>query len=143
MSRPTLLIAIPFVLLVLFACSGCNQGEELGRVTGRVIYQGRPVPKGIVIFVHQQRKGIMLTADLRADGTFEVEMAGGFGLPLGEYQVAVSPPLMDHPLGPIAEPPKPESETLIPLRYREPATSPVRLTVGSGDNRCDIDLSRP
>lgn len=138
---PAMFCAVSLAALLLAACGGCYSGEELGRVTGRVTFQGQPVTKGIVVFVHQERKGIGMTAPLREDGTFEVEMANGFGLPLGKYAVAISPPYQDHPIGAITEAPKADEHANIPQRYREPTTSPVVLEVKSGANVCDVEMT--
>jgi hypothetical protein len=119
--------------------AGCQPGEELGRVSGKVTFQGKPVTPGFVIFANDA-KGVHMTAPLGPDGRYEVVMAKGFGLPLGEYAVAVSPPLMDHPVGPIAEPPEADKRKDIPRRYRDPATSELKREVKSGENVFDIEL---
>lgn len=137
-SAVRLLLLMPF----LAALAACNTGEELGLVTGRVTFEGKPVTKGIVVFVHKDRKGIGMTAELRPDGSFEVEMANGYGLPLGKYAVAISPPYQDHPIGAITEAPSTaDQHANIPQRYREPETSPVILEVKSGANQLDVEMT--
>lgn len=122
------------------AClAGCQRGEELGHVTGKVTFKGKPVPSGFVIFANSA-KGVYMTAPLDADGKFEVVMAKGAGLPLGEYQIGVSPPLMDLPLGPAEAPPEADKRKDIPRHYREPATSGLKHEVKSGENVIDLDL---
>lgn len=142
MTRQAIAALLVFPLFVgLTLVVGCQSGEELGRVHGHVTSEGKPLTKGIVIFEHLERKGIVMTADLKPDGSYEVSMAQGFGLPLGEYGVAISPPLMDHPIGPILERPGEDKfARQIPAKYREIKTSPLKLTVKSGDNPNDIDL---
>ncbi len=123
----------------LVCLAGCQRGEELGHVTGKVSFKGQPVPSGFVIFANSA-KGVYMTAPLDADGKFEVVMAKGAGLPLGEYQIGVSPPLMDHPLGPIEEPPEADKRKDIPRHYREPSTSGLEHEVKSGENVIELDL---
>jgi len=136
-SAGPLLLALALIGAV--SVSGCQKAEELGHVTGQVSFKGKPVASGFVIFANEAT-GIYMTAPLDADGKFEVVMAKGAGLPLGEYQIGVSPPLMDHPLGPIEEPPEADKRKDIPRRYRDPATSDLKREVKSGENVIDLEL---
>jgi hypothetical protein len=123
----------------LMTLPGCQRGEELGHVTGQVSFKGKPVASGFVIFANDAN-GVYMTAELDAEGKFEIITAKGAGLPFGEYQVGVSPPLMDHPLGPIEEPPEADKRKDIPRRYRDPATSGLKREVKSGENVIDLEL---
>lgn len=122
--------------------TGCQSGEELGRISGKVSFAGKPLSRGLVMFANQE-KGIYMTAPITQEGTYRVEMAKGSGLPLGDYQVAVAPPLLDHPIGPILNPPKVEDEPDFPPRYRTYDTSPLKVTIQRGDNEFNIDLQAP
>src|SRR5687767_256466 len=53
------------VVLFLAGCGGHNRGT----VTGIVKYQGKAVPSGQVSFIPPD--GIPVTADIRADGSYE------------------------------------------------------------------------
>ena len=119
--------------------TGCHRGEVLGRVSGRVTFQGEPITEAVVIFRNEE-KGVYMTANLDRDGTYLVEMAQGFGLPLGTYHVYLSPPPQEASLGPALQPPKPVDLSKMPERYRNPATSELTLTVKQGQNRFDIDM---
>lgn len=119
---------------------GCDDPETLGRVYGRVTYLGEPVTAGILVFSNHQA-GVHMTAELNADGTYELQTAGGFGLPFGTYQVAINPPLAEPPvLGAPAPPPRVLSPSNIPLQYRELETSGLSITVGEGENPFDIEM---
>ena len=74
--------------------AGCGPAEVLGRVSGKVTFQGEPVERGMILFQNEE-KGVFMTADLETDGSYEVDMARGKGLPLGIYRVSLSPPLPD------------------------------------------------
>lgn len=130
--------AIVLGLLVLASCS--TRGEELGKVRGQVSCDGQPVAEGLLIFSNAA-KGVHIVAPLRADGSYEVEMAEGHGLPLGVYQVYVSPPLPDLPaVGPIASKPLAKEYANIPKRYRDPKTSGLTVTVPRGGTVFDVPM---
>lgn len=118
------------VLLLLFiVCTlGCQPQEELGRISGKVTHGGKPLSRGLVMFANRG-KGVYMTAPIQADGAYEVQMAKGAGLPLGDYEVAVAPPPIDHPIGPILNPPKIEDEPDFPEKYRNWDTSPLKVTI--------------
>ncbi|WP_425617819.1 carboxypeptidase-like regulatory domain-containing protein [Anatilimnocola sp. NA78] len=127
------------VLLALFIC-GCSRREVLGPVSGVVTFDGKPVPGAMVLF-QNEKLGVHMMARADETGRFVVQMANGAGLPLGEYQVAVSPPIQDHPLGPIAAPPPGHDDyPNIPKRYRKTTTSKLKLTVGEQANSLDINM---
>lgn len=121
------------------AATGCGRGEPQGKVHGKVTLAGEPVPAGLVIFSNAER-GVHMTAPLQSDGSYELQTAQGFGLPLGDYRVAVNPPLME-PAMPGAPPPPAVTAVPIPAKYRRVETSGLSLSVGPGDNPFDIVLS--
>ena len=67
-------------------------------------------------------------------------MAEGAGLPPGTYQVSISPPVEDLPLGPVQASPQPKEYPNIPERYRDPQTSGLTLRVRAEANRLDVDM---
>jgi hypothetical protein len=76
-----------------------------------------------VQFVDRSR-GLSFEATLGVDGAFALGTADGAGLPLGDYKVAVLPPDIVHPLGPInTPPPKASDHPEIPPKFRDPETS--------------------
>jgi hypothetical protein len=130
---------VAFALLgsVLLGCGG--SGETLHSVSGKVTFQGTPVVAGAIRFSNPQT-GIDMTADLHPDGTYQVVMARGAGLPEGLYQVAVLPSYVDLPIGPVLQPGKAPEHPDIPPKYRQPATSNLTLTVKPGGNLFDVDM---
>jgi hypothetical protein len=119
--------------------AGCGPHQQIHPVSGTVTFQGKPVTAGTIRFCNPQAV-VDMTAQLQSDGRYEVLMAKGAGLPEGIYQVAVMPPGVELPPGPMKERPKPKEYPNIPLRYRQPSTSGVTLSVKSGDNRLDLDM---
>lgn len=134
----TLLVA--FAPLLLAAAPGCHRGEQLGKITGRVTLDGKPISPGIVMFCNFS-KGVHITALLDGEGKYELQTAKGFGLPLGSYRVAVSP-LPPEPPIPGGPPAAAHSSPLnnIPPRYLDPETSELETTVEAGENVYNIEL---
>jgi hypothetical protein len=111
----------------------------LGKVSGRVTFQGKPVSAGLVIFTNE-KLGVFMSAEIGQDGTYEVQMAEGYGLPPGTYRVSITPPLIEHPPGPIDTPPDPASFPEIPAKYHFPETSGLTVTVDLGVNQFSPDM---
>lgn len=135
-----LLLAVMMVLAP--GIPGCGPaGKKVWPVAGKVTFQGKPVSAGTIRF--KNSTGVDMTAGLRLDGSYEIVMAEGRGLPAGEYQVAIIPlsaaPGAEIPMGPGAPPPKPVCND-IPLKYRQPTTSGLTLTIPSDAQRFDFDM---
>jgi hypothetical protein len=131
-----------FLIAALLVAAGCQQGEVLGRVEGEVKLQGEPLAGACLIFSNAA-KGVHIIAVLDDEGKFRVEMDKGYGLPLGDYTVSVSPPPAKQTFGPMApEPTAGEDEfAKIPRKYRDAKTSGLSVTVREGIvNRLDIAL---
>ena len=121
--------------------SGCG-GGNLNPVHGQVYCEGKPAA-GAVVFFHPLKQGETTgaTADdpvamndmpvgrVGPDGSFEVSTSGrGRGAPAGRYAVTVS---WTRPVGPGDG----EDQSLLPLRYLNPATSGLLVDVKAGDNK--------
>lgn len=119
---------------------GCgSQREPLGPVTGQVRFEGEPVTEGMVVLANRE-KGVHMTAPLGEGGRFEFQTSEGFGLPLGDYTIAVMPPIPDIPEG--AAPDVPEKQyPNIPVRYRSHATSGLTTTVTEDGVELEIELT--
>jgi hypothetical protein len=130
-------------MIALAGClSGCgHSGKKVWPVSGKVTYRRNPVTAGAIRF---RKLGVDMIANLRPDGSYEIVMAEGRGLPEGDYQVAIIPrnaaPGSPPPIGPITAPlPKPVCRD-IPEKYRDPSTSKLTLTVKPGINPFDVDM---
>jgi hypothetical protein len=131
-GRWSLLAACAATALVALVW-GCGPAEEPRyEVHGTVRFQGQPIREGRVA-LSNTAKGVHLNANVNPDGTYEVKTYRGKGLPSGEYVVTVLPPVRDDP--PVGDP-----WPFIPARYRNPATSGLKLTVAEGDNPFDVDM---
>src|SRR5262245_9162414 len=101
--------------LAVLAASGCgSDGPGRFNVTGKVTFRGQPVEEGKITF-EDPAAGQVNSADLGAGGGYSVELAAG------DYQVSVSPPLIEMP-GTRDSPGDtvPKNVKNIPKKYRVP-----------------------
>ena len=139
--------------LCLLAVAGCGSSSGLpgptGQVSGRVTFQGKPVPLGTTVtFVHEE-KALPAAAQTTADGTYPLVMRGGLKVLTGVYKVSVSAPaaVEDVTANPEAykavmegraAPPK--AVAVLPAKYNSPETSGLVFEVKPGNNTINIDL---
>ena len=128
------------LLLLATATTGCQKPELLGKVSGKVTFQGQPVSEGLVLLVNAEQ-GIHLTAKLGEDGSFDVKSVSGAGLPPGTYQIAITPPRVEFPIDPTEAPPIIQEHPNIPGKYHNAARSGLTLVVKEGENRLDVDMT--
>lgn len=123
-------------LLILIAVGclavGCGDpGPVLHAVSGQVLYQGRPLPLGNVMFI--PHTGPAATSTIAPDGSYSLQAA------TGEHHVIVTA-IQSPSEGVIDEqsynPPPP----LIPARFGQAETSGLAVTVVSGKNSIDLKL---
>jgi hypothetical protein len=131
--RPALLFVV--LLTLAIASIGCKKGgPELAPVSGKVTYQGKPLPFGSVIF--QPESGRTSTGDIQPDGTFRMAIAGrGDGAAVGKNNVRIAcftnqDPSKKGPGGAAIALGKP----LIPQKYLSCETSGIEVDVRSGSN---------
>jgi hypothetical protein len=149
-----------FVLLI----TGCSSSSNPSRISGKVTYKDKLVTGGTITFLHKD--GGTFTYRIGADGTYS-----GSELPIGEMTVTVetesvnpSPPAMKgsyaqgkdqqggdpndykkmmQQKGAVPEDGgKPKGEYVpIPLKYADPKTSDLRVTLTGGKNKKDFELT--
>jgi len=139
------------ILSFAAALSGCSpadpQKPKLGKVTGRVTFQGKPVTSGSVMFTPSANEGgttgQLASGRIESDGTFTLTTFDtGDGAILGEHIVTVESrdirgvqrPKMSARIK--YELPK----STIPDKYSNVHTSPYRFRVKEGVNHANIDL---
>jgi hypothetical protein len=128
------------LLLGLLAAGGCRSQPEEGEVTGRVLYDGQPLPWGTVTF-------------LAGDGTRLPTVIGEGGryrrdkLPVGSYRIGVvsrptAPAGLIHPgrSDPKASPVE-KNPFDVPPHYAKPEASGLTYDVRQGTQEHDIQLS--
>lgn len=131
------LVLMACVALAPLACGPTGPG--MAPVSGKVTYQGKPVPKGSITFASTAPEGRNATGQLDANGSYTLQTENPRdGALLGEYNVTIyahDEPILDYiPRKPI--PPK----ILSPTKYEKPETSGLKATVKSGSNTFDFDL---
>jgi hypothetical protein len=102
-------------------------------VRGQVTCNGRTVTEGLVVFFEPESR-VYQAARIQSDGSYVAKMSEGPGLLVGDYQVAVMPPVIEGPGSKNPGPTTPRDYREIPLRYRNPKTSGLTLTVTEGVN---------
>jgi hypothetical protein len=132
-------IAIALVVIVVssLAAAGCRR-SDMALVSGRVTFEGRPVPKAIVRFVPESRP--MAAAGTDDDGRYRLTtrrpMDGAY---IGQHKVVVAPwmPGAGDTSGVTAEPERPD----IPKIVRNADSTPLTVEVtAAGPNEFDFDL---
>jgi hypothetical protein len=146
-TRSWLWAMIPAVLVS--GCSDDRSKPPMAKVTGKVVYKGKPVNNGSVIFTPVAGKGgetgQNATGQLESDGSFTLTTFNtGDGAILGQHVVTVeargddlnklNQPKADGTIAYVL--PKPT----IPAKYTSPSTSPLRFTVEKTDNNFEIEL---
>ena len=133
-----LALAVAAVALTPLACG--RSGPEMARVSGKVTYQGKPVPKGTVSFVSTDPGRRNATGQLDQSGYYRLQTEEpDDGAELGDYQVTLyshEEPILDYrPKVPV------KAQRLVPQKYEDPKTSGLKRTVKSGSNTFDFELT--
>jgi len=84
-------VAVPLVALACGSLLGCGGGTKLNRVSGRVTFNGQPVPAGKIYFTPDAAKGNSGPAgfaDIK-DGAYDTSAAGGQGVAPGPVAVRI------------------------------------------------------
>ncbi len=131
--------------LICALSQGCGGGEappELFPVTGKVTYQGKPVPGAKIMFFLDAKENLKKPSPERpygeadADGNYELTWGEGEGAPEGKYKVSIT----------ALQPYGPEDDTelkppsLIPDKYQSPTSSGLTAVVKDGDNVLNFEL---
>jgi hypothetical protein len=139
--------------MALLAALAAGCGSSKGTVTGKVTYNGNPVPGGQVFFVLPDTPPVF--AKIGPDGSYTAK-----DVPVGEATVCVETDSVKSAGGgaatPQYKPPKDADPNVydpsiqsapvggkyvaIPSEYGDPATSTLRYTVKDGDQTHNIDL---
>jgi len=148
MMKPISRVAFFLGSLLLVALAGCG-GEPVGKVSGKVTFEGKELPGGTVVFVTEDDKKTE-RVPINSDGTYVSTT-----VPLGKLKVAVEPGAKgasaNMPKG-VERPNIPADSPAakvyanagtyvdIPKHVRSSATSNLTLTVKSGSQTFDIPL---
>ncbi len=130
-------LVVAAVALTAIACG--STGPGMTQVSGKLTYQGKPVPKGLVSFVPASPGGRIATGQIDENGNYQLQTESpGDGALYGDYLVTISARddvVLDYiPKKPV--PPK----YLVPARYEGPDTSGLKATVAKGAGSINFDL---
>ena len=121
------------MFVVGIVCGGCGSDRlPTAPVEGKVLYQGKPLEFGSVIF--QPDVGLPARGTIASDGTFRLSTHGnGDGAVIGRHRVRIA---CFESQDPAAPPLKPNEQprvgrSLIPRKYNNPGTSGLRVEVNS------------
>ncbi|MFO0951158.1 MAG: hypothetical protein U0835_08400 [Isosphaeraceae bacterium] len=145
--------AVPSLALLVAGCGGDPSKPKLGRVSGKVTYQGKPVTKGLVTFVPSSGPGTQTgqsaVGEIGGDGSYSLTtFENGDGAVLGQHVVIVQAreedPAIEGGSMPIPDakgrinikPPK----HLVPEKYASTESSPLKFEVKEGSNALDLEL---
>jgi hypothetical protein len=131
--------ALAVVCGLSLAAVGCRQ-SDMAPVSGRVTFEGRPVPKAIVRFLPESRP--MAAAGTDDDGRYRLTTRRPLdGAYIGLHKVVVAPwmPGVGDTSGVTAEPERPD----IPKIVRDANSTPLAVEVtAAGPNEFDFDLGK-
>lgn len=123
---------VRFLALIMLLALAAGCGPNQATVSGKVVYQNKPVTSGTVNFL--AKSGDAAQATLGADGTFKLADM----IPTGSYSVFVAP---EPPTPPApGTRPTPRPPFLAPKRALDPVTSGVQVTLQGGKNDLSIEL---
>jgi hypothetical protein len=131
------LFALVVVAMTPLACG--QSGPEMASVSGKVTYNGKPVPKGTISFVPVTQGGRNAVGEIGPDGSYKLQTEQpGDGAQLGDYKVTVSAHdeevLQYIPKTPV------KPKLLAPAKYENPNTTDLKATVKRGSNPYSFDL---
>lgn len=133
-------------LLLVLASSGCGgpAGPKVISVTGKLTYQGAPVPNAtITALPSDPGRGRPAMATTAADGSFSLQSAGGErpGVEPGSYKLrieALKVPLSEIPPDQLMA--REEENRAVPKKYFDEQTSGLTLSVTETDSAKELPL---
>lgn len=124
-----------------FALAGCSSNGRLKTavVSGKVTFNGKPVPNGTVLFI-PETPGPTATGEIGPDGSYALTTyQKGDGAVLGKHKVVIS--AMEDTTSKLPEDRNPLPPSIVPDKYTHPTTSDLREEVEDKVNVKDIALT--
>lgn len=135
------------LLFLGVGCSTKRREVKHADVTGKVLFRGKPLPGGQVVFV-TVKGGFNSSAVIDEKGNYQISA------PVGEVTIAVDNGMLEPQRGPSVQgfhPKSPDAEETekpikgrwvnIPHSYADPSTSDLKYTVKPGPQTYNIELS--
>jgi hypothetical protein len=131
------------ILAITAGCffTGCESGTApLAPVSGKVLYQNQPLPRGTIVFVpdaDRGNNGPLAQGSIQAGGNYAVQTEGKPGAAPGWYRVTVI--AVEAPAGFY---PGRSPRSLVPEKYRDPQLSDLACEVKAGqENGINFNLT--
>jgi hypothetical protein len=131
------------VCLIVPACGESGSTLPMGKVSGKVTYEGKPLTSGTVSFVSTESGRPNANGTISSDGTYNLHTQNfGDGAALGDYNVMISSvdPKEYNTKLPGTAPREKKIKSTVPKKYDDPKTSGLKETVKSGTNTFNFDL---
>jgi hypothetical protein len=123
--------------LLVLAVGGC--GKSTGNVSGKVSYQGKPLPGGYVNFMSEGEQGSFKASGIKEDGSYSVS-----GLAVGPAKISIqglsARRLADLPGQGGKDEKTQQKEVYVPDKYGNAETSGLKYEVKPGSQSYDIEL---
>jgi len=129
--RVTSAVVLAAIVLISAGCGEKEKPRQFGKVKGKVLWKGKPLDHGNVIFQHVE--GPTVDAQIGTDGSFETNVV------IGENKIAVNCREPDVQEGGIRQELVP-GKSIIPKKYGSPETSGIKYNVVPGEDNHDIKL---
>lgn len=141
--------SVPMMALLAMAF-GCN-GSAMVPVSGKVTFEGAPVPQGTITFF-PQAGGRPATGQIQSDGSYVLSsLEPGDGVPPGDYAVAIEarrvhggapvPASLEEEIAGVGAGGAPARiEWLVPIEYSSAQSSGLTATVTPGESQIDFAL---
>ena len=124
---------------------GSSRTPQNAEVSGKVLFQGKPLPGGKITFV-AVKGGFSAVATIDENGAYQVKA------PVGEVEISVSNRMLEprggaKTMGRLAKAQPGEGGPVkgqwvkIPSQYEDPSTSGLKYTVTKGSQTHDVELS--
>lgn len=133
------------ITAMIFGCG--PSGPAVNLVKGTVTLDGKPVVDAQVGFSPvNPEKGLSAVGKTTADGSFVLNAQGarpGRGTAVGEYAVTVRKYEAPSSAQSSSDESNENLKPLVPRKYMDKSTSPLKATVSSGENSFQFELTSP
>ena len=149
-NRARICFIVCLTVSVIAGCTGSRLPPgETGTVSGKLTYNGQPVPKGTTIVFMEDPSGQVASGTVNDSGEYSLVMKGGTKVLCGTYRISVAAPaptagMSTEEAMKVSEKGKPtlteEANKQIPQRYRNPESSETVFEIKPGAQVFDLDM---
>jgi len=129
--RAALWLCLAGIFAVGLGCGPKEKVREYGKIKGKVLWKGKPLDHGTVIFQHVE--GPTVDAPIASDGSYETNAV------VGDTRVAVNCREPDVQEGGVRQELVP-GKSIIPPKYGSTETSGLKYMIVPGEDTWDIKI---